>query len=217
MLKKIKMFKKIERSGVMKEAKQLDYNKDGSVQINVGLKNVEDFFLPYSFKTYELTNPDIIDYINMCEESIPKNERISLDIYLENKASKEAKQRIRHSIKRYYAEKIVRLKKEKHRNLLFGISYIVLGILLLLLESFFYDFFQKIHIEFLLDVVGWLFLWDGVETIIGEWDTIRQQLNQSYHLLNARIHIRQYGRRIQKKYKIGDFEEVEDSLKDKIE
>ena len=207
MLKNFKLSRKLERSGVMKEAKQLDYNKDGSVQINVGIKNAENFFSPYSFKTYEMTNPEIIEYINLCEESIPKNERISLDIYLETSTTKETKKRIRNSIKRYYAEKIVRLKKQKKRNLSFGIFYILLGVTLLLLESFFYSFFQQIHMEFLLDVIGWLFLWDGVETLIGEWDEVRQELNQSYHLLNARIHIRQYSKKIQKEYKIGDFEE----------
>ena len=207
MLKKFKLSRKLERSGVMKEAKQLDYNKDGSVQINVGIKNAEKFFSPFSFKTYEMTNPEIIDYINLCEESIPKKERISLDIYLETSTTKETKKRIRNSIKRYYAEKVVRLKKQKKRNLSFGIFYILLGVTLLLLESFFYSFFQQIHMEFLLDVIGWLFLWDGVETLIGEWDEVRQELNQSYHLLNARIHIRQYSKKIQKEYKIGDFEE----------
>ena len=207
MLKRFKLSRKIEKSSVMKEARQLDYNKDGSVQINVGLKNAENFFSPYSFKTYEMTNPEIIDYINMCEESIPKNDRISLDIYLETPTTKETKKRIRNSIKRYYAEKVVRLKKQKKRNFLFGLFYILFGIALLLLESFFYEFFQQIHIEFLLDVIGWLFLWDGVETLIGEWDSIRQELNQSYHLLHARIHIRQYSKKIQKEYKIGDFEE----------
>ena len=207
MLKRFKLSRKIEKSSVMKEARQLDYNKDGSVQINVGLKNAENFFSPYSFKTYEMTNPEIIDYINMCEESIPKNDRISLDIYLETPTTKETKKRIRNSIKRYYAEKVVRLKKQKKRNFLFGLFYILFGIALLLLESFFYEFFQQIHIEFLLDVIGWLFLWDGVETLIGEWDSIRQELNQSYHLLHARINIRQYSKKIQKEYKIGDFEE----------
>ena len=72
--------------------------------------------------------------------------------------------------------------------------------------SFFYEFFHQLHIEFLLDVIGWLFLWDGVETLISDWDSIRRQLSQSYHLLNARIHIRQYSRKIQKEYRIGDFE-----------
>ena len=142
----------------------------------------------------------------MCEESIPKNDRISIDIYLETPTNKETKKRIRNSLKRYYAEKVVRLKKQKKRNLYFGLSYIIFGIAILLLESFFYNFFQQIHFEFLLEVIGWLFLWDGVETLIGEWDSIRQELNQSYHLLNARMHIRQYSKKIQKEYNIGDFE-----------
>ena len=46
---KYKMLKKANKSVAMKEAQELDYNDDGSVQINVGLKDADDFFSPYSF------------------------------------------------------------------------------------------------------------------------------------------------------------------------
>ena len=202
-----KILKKVKNSNIMKEAEELDYSKDGSVQINVGLKDVEDFFYPYSFKTYELTNPDVIDYINMCEESIPQNEKISIDIYMETHTNNEEKKRIRKSIKRYYAEKLVRLRQQKKRDTIFGISFIILGIVLLLLESIFYQFFARFHTIFLIEVLGWLFLWDGLESIMGEWGTLRKQQKQCYRILNAKIHVRQYSKKIQREYGIGDFDD----------
>lgn len=207
MLKKLKLVKKANKSIAMKEAKELDYNKDGSVQINVGLKSADDFFSPFSYLTYELTNTEVINYINMCEEPIPDKLPVTVDIYTETPTTNEEKKRIRKSIKRYYAEKIVRLKKQQKKNIIVGLSYILLGIILLLLESFFYDFLNSFHSVFLVEVVGWVLLWDGLETAFGEWNTIGQEKKQSYHLLNAKIHVRQYSKKIQREYGIGEYEE----------
>ena len=209
MIKK-KYLKKANKSVAMKEAQELDYSKDGSVQINVGIKSAEDFFAPYSYLTYEFTNSEIIDYINMCEVAIPDKEPISIDIYTEEPTTNEEKKRIRQSIKRYYAEQIVRLKKQQQKNITWGIFYIFLGIALLLCQSFFNGFFTQIHSVFLVEVGGWLFLWDGLETIIGEWNEIGEQKKQSYHLLSAKIHVRQYSKKIQREYGIGEFEEEEE-------
>lgn len=210
MLKKLKLLRKADRSVAMREAEELDYNKDGTVQINVGLKDADDFFSPYSYLSYELTNTEVIEYINMCEESIPDSEQLSIDIYTESNTTNEQKKRIKQSIKRYYAERIVRLKRKQKNNIILGIFYMILGFVVLLLESFFYDFFVSTHTVFLIEVVGWVFLWDGLETIMGEWSTIGEQKKQSYHLLNAKIHVRQYSKKIKREYGIGEFEEEED-------
>lgn len=210
MLKKLKLLRKADRSVAMREAEELDYNKDGTVQINVGLKDADDFFSPYSYLSYELTNTEVIEYINMCEESIPDSEQLSIDIYTESNTNNEQKKRIKQSIKRYYAERIVRLKRKQKNNIILGIFYMILGFVVLLLESFFYDFFVSTHTVFLIEVVGWVFLWDGLETIMGEWSTIGEQKKQSYHLLNAKIHVRQYSKKIKREYGIGEFEEEED-------
>lgn len=210
MLKKLKLLRKADRSVAMREAEELDYNKDGTVQINVGLKDADDFFSPYSYLSYELTNTEVIEYINMCEESIPDSEQLSIDIYTESNTTNEQKKRIKQSIKRYYAERIVRLKRKQKNNIILGIFYMILGFVVLLLESFFYDFFVSTHTVFLIEVVGWVFLWDGLETIMGEWSTIGEQKKQSYHLLNAKIHVRQYSKKIKREYGIGEYEDEDD-------
>ena len=96
-----KLLKKLKKSNAIKEATELDYNKDGSVQINVGLKDADDFFSPFSYKTYELLDQNVVDYINMCESSIPLNEEISIDIHTENPTSYDMKKRIKSSIYNY--------------------------------------------------------------------------------------------------------------------
>ena len=146
-----KLLKKLKKSNAIKEATELDYNKDGSVQINVGLKDADDFFSPFSYKTYELLDQNVVDYINMCESSIPLNEEISIDIHTETPTTHDMKKRIKSSIKRYYAEDVVLINKKLKRKQI-----------------------------------------------------------RDYRLLNAKVHIRKYSRKIQKEFGIGDFEDDED-------
>lgn len=204
---KLKLLKKVDKSPEMRIARELDRGGDGSVIINVGLKSYEEIFSPYSYLTYEMISDEVTNYLGMCEESLPPSCPLSIDIYTETATSGEQKRRIRQSIKRYYAEKLVRLKRQQKKNILLGGGYIIIGIILLLLESFYYDFFNGFHSVFLVEVSGWVFLWDGLETIMGEWSTIGQQKRQCYHILAAKIHVRSYSQKIKREYKVGEFEE----------
>ena len=83
MTKRRKLLKKLKKSSAVKEAMELDYNKDGSAIINVGLIEAEDIFSPFAYKTYELLDCDVVDYINTYEKSIPLSDDLSIDVYTE--------------------------------------------------------------------------------------------------------------------------------------
>ena len=110
MFKRLKSIKKIEKSKAMREAKTIDYDKEGRAIIDVGLKCAEDFFSPYSYRTYEMMNPEVCEYINACESIIPQNEEVSIDIYTENSTTNEEKIRIRQTVKRHHAEELINIK-----------------------------------------------------------------------------------------------------------
>jgi hypothetical protein len=208
--KKRKIFKKTAIKQAIKEARSLDYNEDGSVQINVGLKSADDFFSPHSYLTYELMNPTVIEYINMNEASIPANEEISLDIYTETPTTNEEKIRIRKAVKRHHAEQLVITEKRLRKNLVTGIIFSLIGVLILLAEAILYSFIQNMYIDTLLAVIGWLFLWDGVELMLHDRHELIRKRNRSIRLMNAKVHVRKYSQKIQREYGIGDFEEVEE-------
>lgn len=205
-----KLLKKLKKSNAIKEATELDYNKDGSVQINVGLKDADDFFSPFSYKTYELLDQNVVDYINMCESSIPLNEEISIDIHTENPTTHDMKKRIKSSIKRYYAEDVVLINKKLKRKTMLGISYFILGLVISFIEALFYSVLWDLYIDTILAVMGWLFLWDGIEIILEDRAELKRKQIRDYRLLNAKVHIRKYSRKIQKEFGIGDFEDDED-------
>ncbi|MBR3885622.1 MAG: hypothetical protein IKJ33_04065 [Clostridia bacterium] len=208
--KKRKIFKKTAVKQALKEARSLDYNEDGSVQINVGLKSADDFFSPHSYLTYELMNPSVIEYINMNEASIPANEEISLDIYTETPTTNEEKIRIRKAVKRHHAEQLVITEKRLRRNLISGIIFSLIGVLILLAEAILYSIVQNMYIDTLLAVIGWLFLWDGIEVMLHDRYELVRKRNRSIRLMNAKVHVRKYSQKIQREYKIGDFESDEE-------
>lgn len=210
MSNKRKILKKLKKSAALREAKELDYNKDGSVQINVGLIEADNIFSPFAYKTYELLNQDVVNYINMCESAIPISEEVSVDIHTETNTSNEMKRRIRQSIKRHYAEDVVVVNKKLKKKTISGIIYILLGILILLAEAFAYQKLQLMYLDTILAVIGWMFLWDGIEKVLEERASLKRQQIRDYRLINARIHVRKYSQKIQRQYGIGDFEEEEE-------
>ena len=210
MFKRLKRIKKINNSQVVQEAYELDYDKYGRVQINVGLKDSDDFFQPYSYKSYEYMNPEVSDFINMCESSIPENEDLSIDIYTETDTTNEEKKRIRRTVKRHHAEQLVIINKKLRHNLIQGLVFSLLGFLILLAEAIVYSVFENMYLDTIMAVIGWLFLWDGLEVMLGDRSELKRKKIRSYRILNAKVHVRKYSRTIQREYGFGEFAEDDD-------
>ena len=210
MFRRMHNLRKIKKSKAVREANELDYNADGSVQINVGLKDSEDFFSPYSYKTYELMNPDVSKYIDMCESTIPINEKVTIDIYTENPTTNQEKIRIRKAVKRHNAEELQIVNQKLRRNLIDGLFFSLIGFLILFVEAVLYTKFENMYLDTILAVVGWLFLWDGIEVMLSERSELKRQKISCLRLLEAKVHVRKYSRKIQRQYGFGEFEEIDE-------
>lgn len=120
------------------------------------------------------------------------------------------KKRIRRAVKRYHAEQLVIVNKKLKRNFIQGLIFSILGILILLAEAIIYNVVDNMYLDTLLAVIGWLFLWDGVEVWLDDRAELKRKKVRSYRILNAKIHVRKYSRKIQREYGFGEFEEDED-------
>lgn len=207
MFRRKKLIEKIENSSAMKEARQIDYSEDGRAIIYVGAKSADEMFSPFAYKTYELLNPVVVDYINMCEATIPSNDEISLDIYTEESTTNIEKRRIRQAVKRHNAEQIVNINKRLKRSMLIGSTFCLIGLLVMILTAVFYQNLHKIYIQEILAVVGWMFVWDGLEYILEDRSELMRKKNRCIRLMNAKVHVRQYNKKIQREYGFGEFEE----------
>ena len=207
MFRRKKLIEKIENSSAMREARQIDYTEDGRAIIYVGAKSSDEIFSPFAYKTYELLNPVVVDYINMCASTIPRNDEISLDIYTEEPTTNVEKKRIRQAVKRHNAEQIVNINKKMKRSWLIGSTFCLIGLLVLILTAVFYTNLHKIYIQEILAVVGWMFVWDGLEYILEDHHELLLKKMRCMRLMNAKVHVRQYAKKIQREYGFGDFEE----------
>lgn len=207
MFEKRKVLKKLKKTPAYKEAMELDYDKEGRVLINVGVRNVDNLFSPFAYKSYELLDSGVTEYIDMCEEQIAITEELSLDIYTEEKASNEEKKRVRRAVKRHYAEKIAALKRKVRNNTWKGAILTIVGLALLLVEAVLYVKLSNLYLDTIMAVIGWMFLWDGMEVFLWDRSDLKREEIKSYRLMNAKVHIRQYSKKIQREYGIGEFEE----------
>lgn len=209
MSKYLKQIKKIKKSAVMKEAKIIDYDNSGRAQIFVGLRASDEFFSPYSYLTYELMNPEVANYIDACESTIPIGDEIAVEIFTEEDTTNEEKHRIRTAVKRHHAEEIIAKKKELFRRTISGLTWIVAGLILLAIK-FIFKLYNVLSVSTLIDIISWMFLWDGIETLLTERKELKRSLVKSYRLMNAKVHVKKYSRKIQREYGLGEFEDEED-------
>ena len=210
MFRTFQKLKKLKHNKAVREANELDYNEDGSVQINVGLKDSDDFFSPYAYKSYELMDMDVIEYINMCEATIPVKEKISLDVYTETPTTNAEKIRIRKAVKRHHAEQLAIVNKKLKKNLIEGLIFSFLGILILFIEAILYVKFENMYLDTILAVIGWLFLWDGLEVMLSTRHDLKRKKIRCMRMIDAKVHVRKYSRKIQRQFKFGEFEEYDE-------
>ena len=210
MIKHFKGSKRSKSYKALKEASTYDYDKEGRAKIEVGLREPEDFFSPYSYLTYELMNPRVDEYIEMCSSGLQKNEEVSIDIYTEVPTDNDEKKRIRDTVRRHYAEQAVVAEKELKHNLLVGLFWCVMGFLVLFVEALLYNIVADMYLDTILAVIGWLFLWDGLEIIFYDRRELKLKRIRCQKLMDAKVHVRQYSKKIQREYGIGEFEEEEE-------
>lgn len=194
MSKRSKIIKKLKNSEAYKDAETLDYADNDAVIIPIGLKNVEDFFNPYSYKDYELVNPAVLDFIYDNEKIIPISESINIDIHTECSTNNADKKRIRETMKRQHAEQVIVTTKKLRQNLISGIFSFFAGIFILALALFLEnsEFFMSNILINTVMITAWVFVWHSIELLFIQRPTLKTQLIKNYRLMNAKVHIRKY-------------------------
>lgn len=207
MFGRFKAKEKMDKSIAMKEAQKVQYDEDNRVVIEVGLSNLDDFYSPYSYKTYEKMNPEVCEYINDEERRIERSENLALNIYTDSQVSNDEKKRIRQTVKRHYAEEITAIEYQLKRKMSLGLIFCFIGLVILFVEAAVHSLLNGIYIDTIIAVVGWLWLWDGLEIIFYDRGKLKRGQLQNYRIMNAKVHVRMYSKTIQREYGLGEFEE----------
>ena len=205
-----KTLRKLKKSTPMKEAEDIEYDDQGNAIINVGLKELEDFFYPCSFKTYDMVSKDVIEYVEMFAGQVPQKDDLSIDIYTEEPTDNFDKKRIRRAVKRHYAEKIVTQNKTMKKDILWGSILLLLGILVAVLEFVVLYVWGQPFVDLLISIIAWTFFWDGFEMLAIDLPQLRAEQIKNYRMMRAKVHVRQYSQTIKREFGIGEYEEDDD-------
>ena len=143
----------------------------------------------------------------MSVASVPQNEDLSLEVFTEEPTSNTEKKRIRQAVKRHNAEQIVAINRRLKRNLFIGLTFCIIGLAIMIMTGLFYNRLHKIYMQEILAIVGWMFLWDGLEFILEDRVELKRKKQRCIKLMGAKVHIRQYDRKIQREYRFGEYEE----------
>jgi hypothetical protein len=135
---------------------------------------------------------------------------VSLDVYTETPTTNAEKIRIRKAVKRHHAEQLAIVNKKLKKNLVEGLIFSFLGILILFIEAILYIKFENMYLDTILAVIGWLFMWDGLEVMLSTRHDLKRKKIRCMRMIDAKVHVRKYSRKIQRQYKFGEFEEYDE-------
>lgn len=188
-MKKNRKLKMIEQE--IREAEEIEYDKNGSAVITVGLQSKEDFFDPYCFKTYKTLNTEMLEFIEKSAENIPSNKDISLHIHTEIPTSSEEKKQMKDAINNQFAKEYVSARKLLKKNIIEALIFAIIGLgvlaLALLLENL--DFSSILANTVM--IIAWVFEGGAAELLIFDRPPIMRKSKIMKKLLNCRVYIQE--------------------------
>ncbi len=183
---------KDRENAFVKTANEIDYDDGGNAIIDMSIEKEEDFFSPYCHKKYELINTEVDAYLKTSEQGLPALDDIAIHIYTKKQPTKENEERICSAVKRHYAEELVFASKSLKNNIILGIVFSILGLVLLFVGAVLNQAYANYYLDSVAGVVGWLFLWDGMEIIFYDQKELIMKKRQSRRLMNAKIVVKTY-------------------------
>lgn len=148
-------------------AEEVEETSDGRAIVDITVDDLDDFYSPYSPKSFKLLNPQMVEYIDEYSKTIPASQELILRISATNKTD-EAKNRIKKTIRRTFVEKIANINTELRRNLLSAIIFMAVGILFLAGVIIANTLDLGATVYEILDIIAWVFVWEAVDIFFME-------------------------------------------------
>jgi hypothetical protein len=134
-------------------------------------------------------DPDLVDFLENCSESIPLNEDFQLSFTVTQERDEEIEKVLTDSIKNYFTfsqiqlfEKIKNLYK---RALLYGMFSFLLLFLAIFSETSLPDnYFSRLFLEGAF-IGGWVFLWEAISNVVFQRADIARQHIKIKRLINT--------------------------------
>lgn len=160
----------------------MNNNKTKNLTINI---LEEDIYNEYGVDEHVVLQEELTSTIETLSNTQKLNDKLNLNFSV-NKDVNVNEERFVEAYKNTFKMNIQMKKHELSRCITTGIAILVIGIILLALNVFVLENLEKFTFA-LFDVISWVFVWAGVETLTLELIQIVIEIKKSRKLLNANL------------------------------
>lgn len=165
-------------------------DEDDRAIINVGAENYDDIFSPYCFKGGDTLSMELVEYLWEKQSAIPLSYDISLKFNVKD-ANEEKRKEIQMAVKENYENDIHAVDQKLHRLTVLSIWFILLGIIFGTVYVITLPFIL-LGVSYVIDIMAWIFLWEGVRAIVWDRRTLRQDKIKALRLAAAKIEVKEF-------------------------
>lgn len=154
------MKKRDIRSQICK--KKHERSADGSVIINMTVKDDKDFLSVFSSGDTPVISSEVAEFLETNTQSILPNEDLTLRIH-SSCIDETEKDEYRQAIKEYYTEQYIANNRELKRNSLISALLAFIGAVILALAFLIDNQTLNPLWSEIVDIIAWVFLWEAVD------------------------------------------------------
>lgn len=161
-----------------------DYIVDGNAIIKVLVEDESSIYNKLDPKK-SLLDKSILDYISEESYKIPFKYNITIE-FISSNFSDEEKEKITKIMKNYYASKISSFDAVIRTNLIKFFCLILFGTFMIICSFIGDVFFGPIYEE-VINVVGWVLLWEGVDIVLFSNNEYKVEKKNYKQLYDAKV------------------------------
>ncbi|MBE7082490.1 MAG: hypothetical protein E7378_02265 [Clostridiales bacterium] len=193
------MFDRLKKLRRLNNSKLTDdeyYETDanGRGVIDVGAENYDDIFSYYDQNCENVLDQEFDDFLRAKADAIPEKEELAIHFHVANPTDEKLDE-IDGAVKSHYKRELRALNRELHKNSMFTLYMLIMGIIsfgLYIVMSIFWDNPYVIEI---FDIIAWVFLWEAVDNHFLRRKNIQDQRLKIYRFVRADITIYEYKRK----------------------
>ena len=163
---------------------------EGRGIVNIGAENYDDIFSPYCFKGGDTLSFEMVEYLMEKQEIIPLDYDLTLRFNIKD-ASEDKRKEIQMAVKKNFENDIHAVDQKLQRISSLSFWFCVIGIILTAVYLVAIKFFP-IEITYLMDIMAWVFVWEGVSTYFLDRREMRIDKIKSLRLAAAKIEVKEF-------------------------
>lgn len=177
------------RKRINKEINTFKNNVDeeGRSIINITIYNDNDFLSPYSTSNEEILTEDTAKFLEHSAMTANPKNPLHINIYSDEIDSVE-KEKYPKAIKNYYFNQLVDIQQKLKHNLIVSLIFTLASIIIFLAEfSFVQSLIKNDTINELINIIGWVFMWEAVDQFCIERSHINRQKYRYLNIMEAKL------------------------------